>query len=124
MFGLYLNPDEVKLFKEEEVKPLFKYKDQIIAYQMILNACPHYKDNKCGIYENRPLGCKSFPLKGINEVETIVCRFTREHKDEEWNFTTFNKETEVIKKQTEQINIEPIATEMYLFNENKWITWI
>ena len=124
MFGLYLNPDEVKLFKEEDVRPLFKYKDQIIAYQMILNVCPHYKDNKCEIYESRPLGCKSFPLKGIKDIETNVCRFTREHKDAEWNFDSFKEEQEYVKQGIKQALVEPIATEMYLFNENKWIKWI
>lgn len=124
MFGLYLNEEETKLFDTKDIRPLFKFKDQIIAYQMILNACPHYDDNKCGIYESRPLGCKTFPLKGLKEVETTVCRFTRDHKIEEWNFDVFDKEVEGIKEQIKQAVIEPIPTDMFLFNENKWISWI
>lgn len=69
--GLTLFPDEVHLFPEETVKPhLGKGMIEpttIFTYQYTGNVCVHLVDNICEIYEERPLMCRSFPVKlGVN----------------------------------------------------------
>lgn len=65
--GLTLFPDEIHLFQEETVKPhLAKGTDApstIFTYQHTKNVCVHLENNLCGIYENRPLMCRKFPVK-------------------------------------------------------------
>ncbi|MCK5670003.1 YkgJ family cysteine cluster protein, partial [Candidatus Bathyarchaeota archaeon] len=36
---------------------------EIFTYQHTENVCTHLVDNLCQIYENRPLMCRSFPVK-------------------------------------------------------------
>ena len=69
--GLTLFTDEVHLFPEETIKPhLGKGANEptsIFTYQHTENVCIHLVDNLCKIYEERPLMCRSFPVKlGIN----------------------------------------------------------
>lgn len=67
--GLTLLPDESKFFSEEQVKPYLGYgkrpydKDfKILAYQLTMPICPHLKENKCSIYDERPATCRQFPF--------------------------------------------------------------
>jgi Fe-S-cluster containining protein len=65
--GLTLFPDEVHLFPSEKVRPHLgkgvQSPDTIFTYQHTENVCIHLMDNMCGIYEDRPLMCRSFPVK-------------------------------------------------------------
>ena len=65
--GLTLFPDEVHLFPADMVRPhLAKGKDSpttIFTYQHTENVCIHLKNNMCSVYEERPLMCRSFPVK-------------------------------------------------------------
>jgi hypothetical protein len=65
--GLTLTPEESQLFPEKLVAPLAAFgldaPDIIFLYQLSVNDCIYFnKENKCEIYENRPLVCRSFPL--------------------------------------------------------------
>ena len=67
--GLMLFPNEVKLFKKKHVSPclamgksLTHGSFKIITYQLTENVCPHFEDNSCGIYRERPVSCRAFPF--------------------------------------------------------------
>jgi Fe-S-cluster containining protein len=65
--GLTLTVEESLLFPNEIVAPLaafgLKNPETVFLYQLSLNNCPQInKENKCAIYEKRPLVCRSFPL--------------------------------------------------------------
>lgn len=122
-YGLYLSPSEAKYFPKEVVFPLFKNGDNIFAYQLGMDICPHFNENKCLIYENRPLGCKAFPLKSLTEVETDFCTFTKEHKGEKWNLLSLKKEQEAVQQQYDELEELPQATEMYIMKYKKWVDY-
>ena len=69
--GLNLQADETHLFPKEHVKPLYAVgkgrrrprRGETITYQLDLDRCPHYTDDKkCAIYNKRPNVCRSFPF--------------------------------------------------------------
>ena len=70
--GLFLMPNERKLFLSYQIRPLYgagikgrsRPRPQVTyAYQIVQNTCPHLtEENLCAIYEKRPVSCKSFPL--------------------------------------------------------------
>jgi len=73
--GIFLMPEETKLFPDILVKPLYAVgikgrarprPQAIFAYQMIYDTCPHYNasDHSCKIYTYRPLICREFPISG------------------------------------------------------------
>ncbi len=67
-FGMYLSPEEKKLFPEELVVPLFGVGEPVqpVAYQLAVDRCPHYQEEgglgSCAIYDRRPLVCRAFPV--------------------------------------------------------------
>ena len=65
--GLTLFPDEIQLYPENTIRPHYGKgviePSSIFTYQHTENVCVHLKDNKCSIYETRPLMCRSFPVK-------------------------------------------------------------
>jgi Fe-S-cluster containining protein len=65
--GLTLFSDEVHLFPENMIRPHLakgvSSPEEIFTYQHTMNVCIHLVDNLCRIYENRPLMCRSFPVK-------------------------------------------------------------
>lgn len=65
--GLTLFPDEIRFFPPDTVRPhLAKGVESpttVFTYQHTENVCVHLKDNICSIYEDRPLMCRSFPVK-------------------------------------------------------------
>ncbi len=65
--GLTLFTDEVHLFPPELVRPFIGRgvdgATSIFTFQHTLKVCVHLSDKKCGIYENRPLMCRSFPVR-------------------------------------------------------------
>ena len=74
--GLTLFPEELHLFPEEKVRPYIgKGIDRgtdIFAYQQTENICVHLENRKCMIYEQRPMMCRSFPVKvGENGLRFI-----------------------------------------------------
>jgi Fe-S-cluster containining protein len=121
-FGLYLSPKEALLFPEECISPLFKYYNTIIAYQVSVDRCPHLtKDNKCAIYDNRPLTCQSFPMVSLVEMAAELCPVTSAHKFEEWDLSVMQSEISAIKTQAEEAVVLPQATAMYLYDKKQWI---
>ncbi len=70
--GLLLLPDEMALFNEDDLEPMWGVglkgrsrprPEAIGVVQLNLNVCPHItKDNRCSIYEKRPLICRAHPL--------------------------------------------------------------
>ena len=85
--GLFLLPWERKLFPSEYIHPRYgegrkpsHRKFRILAYQMSANVCPHLADNKCQIYENRPLICRSYPWIPNRTVDTD-CSFWKDRVD-------------------------------------------
>jgi len=84
--GLLLLPSEVHLFPTSLIKPSYgagkKGKSRprprkIIAYQYARKVCIHLKNNLCGIYYQRPLACRGYPLSIYPLLATIddKCRF-------------------------------------------------
>jgi len=71
--GLLLLPEEVKLFQNAgaEVYPFIGVgeddePEKILAYQLSSKVCPHLlEDNRCAIYPDRPLLCRSFPVEYV-----------------------------------------------------------
>jgi Fe-S-cluster containining protein len=91
----------------------------IFTYQHTENVCIHLKDNLCKIYNNRPLICRSFPIK----VAPIGLTFSPGCKgflEIVKNSKTRNREMEEIQSALE------IAERLYKFhsdfkdNERKW----
>jgi Fe-S-cluster containining protein len=123
--GLYLNPDEAKLFPKDTISPLFRNGDTIIAYQVNQMVCPNlYYENgisNCKIYKNRPLGCRTFPLSEDNKVDNNICRSAAQNMTGEWDYSSLRDEKEALKKQFAEINATPEPTAMYLMNLRKWM---
>ena len=62
-----LTKKETALFESKDVAPQFAIvpieQKRIVFYQMKTSPCPHLNSqNKCRIYEKRPLICRSFPI--------------------------------------------------------------
>jgi Fe-S-cluster containining protein len=67
LMGMVLFEEERKLFNEKDVIPQRSIGNdqpsEILSYQLRLAVCPHIsKENKCLIYDKRPLACKAFPI--------------------------------------------------------------
>lgn len=70
--GLFLLPDEVKLFPEDKIVPMWGIglkgrsrprPEAVGAFQLDLKSCIHLtEDNLCQIYAQRPLICHAHPL--------------------------------------------------------------
>ncbi|HSQ49219.1 MAG TPA: YkgJ family cysteine cluster protein, partial [Candidatus Deferrimicrobiaceae bacterium] len=64
--GLTLTADEALLFPENLIAPLaafgFEQPETIFLHQLKVKDCPLIDQNKCMIYEKRPLVCRAFPL--------------------------------------------------------------
>jgi len=132
-FGLLLTPKEAGLFPRELVKPYMGTERkgrrrprpaQITAYQLDADNCPHLgEDNRCGIYDRRPLSCRAFPVHiGLVEGELRVyastrCKLAEESKNEPIGM---NRET---MNATARIQREIIQVTQWMrpLNENKWI---
>lgn len=81
LHGLSLFSDEKNLFPNKLVSeqtgigwgPLGpKY---IVNYQLNVNVCPHLsKDNRCGVYNKRPLACQAFPLVAMGTKGGVLTR--------------------------------------------------
>lgn len=93
--GLMLFPNEVKLFKKKHVRPclamgksLTHGSFKVITYQLTEKVCPHFEDNSCGIYRERPLSYRGFPfvfprhfMQADFETDP-TCTFMKELKEE------------------------------------------
>jgi len=86
-----LFPDEVKLFKKINIKPclaigksLTHGSFKILTYQLTENMCPHFQENSCTIYQERPLACKAYPFVTSDNLEkadlafSLDCTFIKE----------------------------------------------
>ena len=65
--GLPLTEKEATLFPKEVVSPKLAVgvaePNVVILYQLNVNVCPYVNaQNECGVYEERPLICRSFPI--------------------------------------------------------------
>jgi Fe-S-cluster containining protein len=98
--GLTLLPDEVKLFKKQNIAPAIGQgknpKDpdfQIISFQLTANDCPQLDRDLCKIYEKRPYSCRQFPFSlepniegGIKLGVDMNCPSARQLVDSFQNF--------------------------------------
>jgi len=73
-FGLLLLPSEIDLFPHDKeelclgkgISP--NHPEFVIwGFQLIDDTCPHLFENRCTIYENRPMVCRAYPFK-MNSV--------------------------------------------------------
>ena len=94
-FGLYLSPEESRLFAPEAVVPLFRRGSEVVAYQVRASRCPQLQGNLCRIYDDRPLACRAFPL-GENGIKSCDCS------------GTLDDEREALRQQSEE-RIQPDA---------------
>lgn len=120
-FGLYLNENEAKYFPQELVVPLFRSGDHIFAYQLTATDCPMLKDGSCSIYENRPLGCRAFPLKDLGVIDFTTCRYTSQNKLCSWDTRSFTIEADAIRREIDEANSSPEPTHIYIFKLKQWI---
>ena len=75
--GLFLLPNEIKLFKKEDISPMWgigKSKPTVIRVaQLNTQDCPHIrKDDLCAIYEKRPVICRAHPLTIEVDPQTSI----------------------------------------------------
>jgi Fe-S-cluster containining protein len=86
--GLTLTLQEARLFPEDLIAPLaafgFQQPETIFLYQLKIKDCPLISQNKCTIYEKRPLVCRAFPLS--QGGYSTKCRRFRFAKDFPENF--------------------------------------
>lgn len=89
--GLLLLPDEIPLFQEEHLAPMWGIglkgrsrprPETIGVVQLDLNVCPHMTDdNRCLIYKKRPQICRAHPLSlRIANGEVVSASFSKECK--------------------------------------------
>jgi Fe-S-cluster containining protein len=122
-YGLYLNTEEVKFFPPDTTHPLFRSNGRVIAYQVGVRVCPNLEKGRCRIYNDRPLGCRTFPLVGFHQVDKYLCSYASKYKDEKWDWTSLEMEHRALRDQEKELDITPEATEMYLFNLKIWISY-
>jgi Fe-S-cluster containining protein len=74
--GMPLFGDEINLFTSNLVLPVIVHghvngkifdgtnfvSDSVLMYQLSANDCPHFTDDGCKIYDQRPAICRAFPL--------------------------------------------------------------
>ena len=145
--GLTLGLNEIKYFPKEVLVPrMGRGKDKkniskITRFQLITNICPNLDENKCTIYENRPLLCKRFPLMSSTGLLANIacgtdCKFIEKIESElkyELNFifssdTFRDKEcwdalqTEICYKEIDEIDAHIEGMNIFQFNlkTNKW----
>ncbi len=69
--GLPLFPDECGLFPGELIRPGVGIGQpgepgfRVISYQMTEMVCPHLDEGSCGIWEARPVVCRSYPYMPV-----------------------------------------------------------
>lgn len=127
--GIYLTPEEAKLFPEGTVFPLFRAGDNIFAYQTGSHKCPNLVEEgdhtACRIYENRPLLCRSFPA-GWDENDRLIvllkgCSCTADYPDADWDMASFSDCFQAAREQAVQEASNPRATEMFILNGKRWV---
>jgi len=67
LVGMFLMPGERRLFPKTNIRPYLAVgmngPDKNIAYQYAEMVCPHItEDNRCKIYDQRPMTCRAYPL--------------------------------------------------------------
>ena len=79
--GLPLLPEEIDLFRKDQVRPGYGVgkspRDldfKIIAYQMRLNSCPHRRLGGCSMHAYRPAICRSYPFVPVIEQDNRVVK--------------------------------------------------
>jgi len=135
--GLLLLPEEIKLFENTgaEVYPFIgvgedNEPEKILAYQLSSQSCPHLlEDNKCAIYPDRPLLCRSFPIEYVSgdwAIPSRNCTFiNRNVGDRMVDISYFsNVEVEANLKLQKRLREEmkPYKTEVWIFDlaSKKW----
>jgi len=104
--GLTLKPEEALLFPENLIAPLAAFgleqAETIFLYQLKANNCPLIDQNRCMIYERRPLLCRAFPLsQGGYSTKCKQFRFARNFPENfvkiviDWGKTQLDAEKEL-----------------------------
>jgi Fe-S-cluster containining protein len=105
--GIYLEPDEIHLFPQEYIKPLFieidsKGNKNIKAYQLDRMQCPNLSiNNTCLIYDKRPKICRGYPIISFDLDRMMFhkhCSAVKEAKknNSPINFRSLEKELSII----------------------------
>lgn len=104
--GLTLTPQEAQLFPKELIAPLaafgFQQPETIFLYQLKTKDCPLLDQNKCSLYEKRPLLCRAFPLsQGGYSTKCRQFRFAKNFPENfvkiviDWGKTQLDAEKDV-----------------------------
>jgi len=135
--GLLLLPEEVKLFENAgaEVYPFIGVgendePEKILAYQLSSKVCPLLlEDNKCAIYADRPLLCRSFPVEYVRgglaflaENCTFINRNLRNLMVDVSYFSIVEVEANLRLQERLREEMKPYKTEVWIFDlaTKKW----
>jgi len=77
--GMFLTPRETALFNKSLISPFYAFgvnkPKKIVSYQLNVNDCPYINgDNKCKIYDQRPLTCRAFPVEILSTSKNAISR--------------------------------------------------
>jgi len=128
-FGMYLTPEEAQHFPAAMVFPLLRAGDRVFAYQLGVSRCPNlsFQDGRavCGIYEQRPLACRAFPVAvddaGAIAVHWQACPCTADFAGDEWDMDSFGACAEAAREQVRQAESNPRATAVFDLGERAWL---
>ena len=86
--GVSLTPEETGLFPQEHIFPStgighYGRPKKIITYQLNLNTCPYLQEQRCTIYDRRPLACRAYPfeMEKVEPMRILIdenCRWFKE----------------------------------------------
>lgn len=120
-YGIYLSPEETSLFPAVSVFPLFKRNGDVTAYQVGVDICPNLQaDGKCGIYETRPLVCRTYPVHDRTILRSD-CVFISEHQGEGINVNSLSAELESFREQERQAMSTPRNEWKWPLNLRRWV---
>ena len=132
--GLLLLPEETTLFENNEVYPFIgvgeEEPEKILAYQLSSKVCPHLlEDDKCAIYPDRPLLCRSFPVEYIRGGLAFLsenCTFINRNVGERMVDVSYFSDVEVeanlkLQKRLRE-EMKPYKTRIWIFDlsTKKW----
>jgi Fe-S-cluster containining protein len=94
----FLTNQEKGLFKNEDIAPKLAFGKRepttVLSYQLKHNVCPHLVNNKCLIYDKRPLVCRAYPVTcttGKN-IADLKCPQVGKFSAEELLYVVFSDE--------------------------------
>jgi Fe-S-cluster containining protein len=124
--GITLFPEEVAQFPAEFVLPLYRSGEEVFAYQLGSHICPMLtEDGRCGIYDNRPLICKAFPVGYMEQRGLVIlvdrCPRTWDHKEEDFDYQSFAGCYEAAHERERRELAWPAATAAFSLKTKDWM---